>query len=27
VAALAYIPLSPDTGTHVTGHRPGSRKA
>jgi hypothetical protein len=26
VAALAYIPLSPHTGTHVTGHRPASPK-
>jgi EmrB/QacA subfamily drug resistance transporter len=26
-AALAYIPLSPHTGTHVTGHRPSSRKS
>ena len=26
-AALAYIPLSPHTGTHVTGHRPASRRS
>ena len=26
-AALAYIPLSPHTGTHVTGHRPRKPKS
>lgn len=26
-AALAYIPLSPQTGTHVTGHRPANRRS
>ncbi len=26
-AALAYIRLSPQTGAHVTGHRPGSGKS
>lgn len=25
-AALSYIPLSPHTGMHVTGHRPAARK-
>lgn len=27
VAAIAYIPLSPETGTHVTGHRPNRRSS
>jgi EmrB/QacA subfamily drug resistance transporter len=26
-AALAYIPMSPQTGTHVTGHRPANRRS
>jgi hypothetical protein len=26
-AALAYIPLSPQTGAHVTGHRAANKRS